>query len=147
MSLGRRSYGAPVSSVDPTSMLAHPKVKPAGEPIDYTVLEHAKNPPDRSRSFLDLVRGEVCCVNFQANAECGGKTEAAHLDGGNSMSMKGSDLLAVPLCTNHHVAGPGAQHRVGTMTFQLNYGINLWEVVARLQAKFIRAGITKKGQR
>jgi hypothetical protein len=130
-------YGKPEAVVTEGSELALPKHKPQGEPIDYTALAIPKNPPDRSRSFLDIVRGEICAVNHVAHYECGGVTEAAHLEV-EGVGIKASDFLTVPLCSSHHAA----QHNVGIDTFQLNYGVNLWRVNALLQSRFIRS-ITK----
>jgi hypothetical protein len=149
MSLGRRARnnGRPLSDVlaDLINMepetLAFPKnpVFP-GEGIDYTALAIPKDPPDRERNYLDLVRGELCALSAEYNRECGGVTEAAHLQV-LGKGIKASDFLTVPLCSRHH----GIQHSLGIATFQLQYGINLWQIATHLLVRWIRQG--KKGSK
>ena len=115
-------------------VLAHPKPSfvPRAE-RDLSNLAFPVEPPDRSRSYLDFVRSEVCSVNAGNNHECGGITEAAHLET-HGTSVKASDYLTVPLCSRHHAA----QHSMGIVTFQLTYGVNLWEVALRLLVRWVR---------
>lgn len=124
---------APELPADEISPLAHPKTTPEGPGVDYTTLAHPKDVPDRERGFLDLVRGELCAVNGDHHSECGGVTEAAHLQG-HGTGIKTSDFLTVPLCSRHHAA----QHQMGIATFQLTYGVNLWQVNSLLLVRWIR---------
>jgi hypothetical protein len=98
--------------------------------IDYTRLALAKGAPDRDKAFLDYVRGQVCAT---WGINCGGVTEAAHLFVAGK-SIKASDYFTVPLCSHCHAR----QHSQGIATFQINEGVNLWEVSARLLVAWIR---------
>jgi hypothetical protein len=115
------------------AQLAHPKPRfvPQGEPVDKSSLEISLDSQKRDRGFLDLVRSELCAVYGEWASECAGVTEAAHLIVGGK-GLKADDYLTVPLCSWHHVA----QHNIGLVSFQIQYGINLWEVNSRLQARW-----------
>jgi hypothetical protein len=118
---------------DETAVLALPKRSVEGEGIDYSILTHPKAVLDRERGFLDLVRGELCAVNADHHHECGGVTEAAHIEV-HGMGIKASDFLTAPLCTIHH----RIQHDIGIVQFQIVYGVNLWRVNALLLIRWIR---------
>lgn len=64
-------------------------------------------------AYLQWLRGRQCLV---FNANCEGRTEAAHVDhaGGKGMGTKAADCHAIPLCTFHH----RQQHTRGWRTFQ-----------------------------
>lgn len=120
-------------------MLALPKPRfvPKGERADRSVLAIGIAEPARDKDYLAFVRSELCAVYGTSNHECGGSTEAAHLvvDG---KGRKADDYLTAPLCTNHH----RIQHDMGIVTFQLTYGVNLWEVSLLLLVRWVRR-ITK----
>lgn len=101
--------------------------------MDTSALAFPKAPPSRDKKYLAFVREQICAVVGNA---CGGVTEAAHLST-TGRGMKSGDFLTVPLCSKHHAAS----HQVGFITFQINEGIDLWEVCARLQAKWM--GMTR----
>ena len=117
------------------SALAFPKPRyvPKGERVDASTLSLPKDRPDRDRAYLDFVRSEVCAIWPDDGIHCGGITEAAHLVG-HGTSVKASDYLSAPLCTRHHAL----QHSLGVASFQATYGVNLWEVAARLLVRWIR---------
>jgi hypothetical protein len=98
--------------------------------IDYTRLALSKGAPDRDKAYLDFVRGQVCAT---WGHDCGGVTEAAHVFV-LGKSIKASDYFTIPLCTVHH----RESHDAGILTFQLNHGVNVWEVAARLLVSWIR---------
>lgn len=111
-----------------------PSFVPRAERVrDRSNLALPVEPPDRSRAYLDFVRGEICAVNADAHHECAGVTEAAHLEV-HGKGVKASDFLTVPLCTFHH----RRSHDVGIVTFQITYRINLWEVATRLLVRWVR---------
>jgi hypothetical protein len=124
---------APELSANEIPQLAIPKRVPEGPGVDYTTLAHPKDAPDRERGFLDLVRGELCAVNADHHNECGGVTEAAHLQG-HGTGIKASDDLTAPLCTIHH----RIQHDMGIAEFQIVYGVNLWQINSHLLVRWIR---------
>jgi len=115
--------------------LKFPKTKyvPRGQRADLSVLALPKNSPDRNRSYLDFVRGQLCAAFAEDHVNCAGVTEAAHLEV-LGKGIKASDYLTVPLCTAHH----RLQHSVGLPTFQMNLGVNLWETSTRLLVEWIR---------
>jgi hypothetical protein len=115
------------------STLAHPKPRfiPEGEPVDKSTLAVALDSQKRDRGFLELVRSELCSVYGEYASECAGVTESAHLVVAGK-GLKADDYLTVPLCTFHHCT----QHNLGLASFQMQYGINLWEVNAKLQARW-----------
>lgn len=132
-----RRYDNPAPDVELVAGadLAFPKNKftPRGETADLSGLALPKNSPDRDRSYLDIVRGEICAVWHADHNRCAGVTEAAHLEV-HGKGIKASDYLTVPLCTFHH----REQHQLGIATFQINHGVNLWETSTRLLAAQLR---------
>lgn len=106
--------------------------------IDTSSLVLSKSHFDRDAQFKAFVRGHACLLAPWANHECGGITEFAHLTGGGR-GIKGSDLHGVNLCTNHHTAGPGAFHRLGSVeAFDSVHGTELWRENAALLAAWVR---------
>ncbi len=143
MTIGRepRRYDRPASEApehDLAADLAFPKPRyvPQGERADLTNAPVPRDEADRNSRYLDFVRSEICAVWGEDGCHCGGVTEAAHLIGG--MGRKRSDYLTVPLCSNHHRLGAGAQHNLGLTQFQIQYSVNLWEVSTRLLIRWIR---------
>ena len=60
--------------------------------------------PHRDKKYLAFVRTQPC---FLEGPGCKGRVEAHHAFGqytGGGKGLKGSDYLAVPLCTKHHAA-------------------------------------------
>lgn len=109
------------------------------EPVaDLSEFAQRKSSFDRDAAFRDFVRAHTCLLSGDRNSECGGVTEFAHITTGG-MGIKGSDLHAVPLCSNHHTAGPGAYHKLGSVeAFDSVHGTNLWRSNAELLAAFLR---------
>jgi hypothetical protein len=106
--------------------------------IDTSGLPFARPHFDRDEQFKDFVREHLCILSPFANHECGGITEFAHLVNG-AMSRKCSDYFGVPLCTNHHTAGPGSFHNLGSVeAFDSVHGTDLWRENAELLAAWIR---------
>jgi len=95
---------------------------------------------DRDAEFKAFVRGHACLLAPWKNNECGGITEFAHITTGGR-GIKGSDLHGVPLCSNHHTAGPGSFHHLGSVeAFDSVHGTDLWRENALLLAAWIRRG-------
>lgn len=117
---------------------AIPKSQRSDEVADMSELAQPKGNFDRDAAIRDFVRGHACLLSADRNNECGGVTEFAHITTGGT-SIKGSDYHAVPLCSNHHVAGPGAYHKLGSVeAFDAMHGTNLWRANAELLAAFLR---------
>jgi hypothetical protein len=57
------------------------------------------------------------------------------------MSQKSSDFSAVPLCSGHHREDPDSYHRLGEQEFSRKHGIDLQEIVLRLQRRFWRQSV------
>ena len=106
--------------------------------VDTSELALRKEHFDRSAKFKDFVRGHACILAPFKNEECGGVTEFAHITTGG-LQRKGSDYFGVALCTNHHTAGRGAYHKLGSVeAFDSVHGTNLWRENADLLADYIR---------
>jgi hypothetical protein len=106
--------------------------------VDTSDLALPKSHFDRDAQFKTFVRAHACLLAPWKNNECGGVTEFAHLTGGGR-GIKGSDLHGVPLCTNHHTAGPGAFHALGSVSaFDSVHGTELWRENAELLAAWVR---------
>ncbi|HXG58143.1 MAG TPA: hypothetical protein VNL91_03900 [Thermoanaerobaculia bacterium] len=131
-----RRYGKEADEfrADEEALLAIPKPKfvPRGERANTKGLALPKEHPDRDAAYLAFVRGELCAVWGEDGIHCAGVTEAAHLIGG--MGEKRSDYYCVPLCTVHH----RQQHDVGLIQFQVQHGVNLWQVSAELLIRWMR---------
>lgn len=76
-----------------------------------------------------FVRGFACLAE---GPDCGGKIEAHHdregTDGGTS--LKPHDRHLIPLCTDHHTAGPYAIHRIRNAAFEARYGVDIKRAAA-----------------
>lgn len=106
--------------------------------IDTSELLLSKAHFDRDPRFKAFVRNRLCLLSPWKNNECGGITEFAHITTGG-LQRKGSDLHGVNLCTNHHTAGPGAYHRLGSVeAFDSVHGTDLWQENAVLLAAWVR---------
>jgi hypothetical protein len=64
--------------------------------------------------------------------------EAAHTNalGSRGMGQKTSDFSAIPLCAAHHRENLDSYHRLGENGFSHKHGIDLQEIVLRLQSRF-----------
>lgn len=131
----RYDRGADEFRTDAEALLAHPKPRyvPQGERADRSVLALPISEPARDKDYLAVVRGELCAVYGSYHRECGGVTEAAHLIV-DAKGRKADDYLTAPLCSNHHAA----QHQMGIASFQMTYGINLWEVAMLILVRWTR---------
>ena len=85
--------------------------------------------PTRDAQYRAFVRSFPC-------AACGStrNVEAAHTGCDGGMSMKSSAYSCIPLCPDCHRVGCFAYHRVGRAAFLLQWGIDLTELVERLNA-------------
>jgi hypothetical protein len=123
--------------------LAFPKPSRADRPkrsIDTSSLAMPRPSFDVDATFRKFVSGHACILSGSRNHECGGITEFSHLTNGGR-GRKGSDYFGVPMCTNHHTAGPGAYHRLGSVeAFDQTHGTNLWRTAAEMLAEWIRRG-------
>ena len=70
----------------------------------------------------------------------GGATvvEAAHTNalGSRGLGQKTTDFSAIPLCSGHHRENLDSYHVLGEQGFSHKHGIELNEVVLRLQGRF-----------
>ena len=64
--------------------------------------------------------------------------EAAHTNalGSSGLGQKTTDFSAIPLCCGHHRENPDSYHRLSEKEFSHKHGIDLNEVVLRLQSRF-----------
>jgi hypothetical protein len=64
--------------------------------------------------------------------------EAAHTNalGPTGLGQKTTDFSAIPLCAGHHRENPDSYHRLGEHGFSRKHGIDLKELVLRLQSRF-----------
>jgi hypothetical protein len=64
--------------------------------------------------------------------------EAAHTNvlGPRGIGQKTSDFSAIPLCSGHHRENPDSYHVLGEKEFSHTHGIDLQELVLRLQSRF-----------
>jgi len=93
--------------------------------------------PDRSPGYLAWIRtlGCVVCARFNGASTV---VEAAHTNalGSRGMGQKTSDFSAIPLCAAHHRENLDSYHRLGENGFSHKHGIDLQEIVLRLQSRF-----------
>lgn len=97
--------------------------------IDCRTVKYAKTVPDRDKEYLRFVRSQVCAT---WSTECGGVTEAAHLET-FWRGKKASDYYTAPLCTYCH----RLQHQIGLGSFQVEREVNLWRVAAKLVVRYM----------
>ena len=90
--------------------------------------------PDRSPEYLAWIRTLGCVVCSRVS---GGATviEAAHTNvlGLRGIGQKTSDFSAIPLCAGHHRDNPDSYHRLGEQGFSRKHGLDLQDLVLRLQ--------------
>jgi len=79
-----------------------------------------------NEAYLNYVRQNRCVV-------C--KTRPVDAHHVQTRGAGGSDLTAVPLCRIHH----DGIHRMGVMTFQTHFKINLFEIQHFLLKKFVES--------
>ena len=93
--------------------------------------------PDRSPQYLAWIRTLGCAVCSRVS---GGATviEAAHTNvlGPRGLGQKTSDFSAIPLCAGHHRENLDSYHLLGEKGFSHKHGIDLKELVLRLQSRF-----------
>jgi len=101
--------------------------------------------PDRSPEYLAWIRtlGCVVCSGVSGAATV---VEAAHTNalGPRGIGQKTSDFSAIPLCGAHHRENPDSYHRLGEQGFSYTHGIDLKELVLRLQRQFWQAGRVRR---
>ena len=85
--------------------------------------------PTRKPKYLAWIRTQPCLVCGKTSG-----VEAAHT-GPHGMAQKSSDTSAIPLCPRHHRTGRDSYHRLGPRAFEMQHGLDLRAVVARLNAK------------
>jgi hypothetical protein len=68
--------------------------------------------------------------------------EAAHTNvlGARGLGQKASDFSAIPLCRSHHRENLDSYHLLGEQEFLQTHGIDLEELVLRLQSRFWQQG-------
>jgi len=91
----------------------------------------------RSPEYLAWIRTLGCVVCARVS---GGATvvEAAHTNalGSRGLGQKTTDFSAIPLCSGHHRENLDSYHVLGEQGFSHKHGIELNEVVLRLQGRF-----------
>jgi hypothetical protein len=86
-----------------------------------------------------LTGGELVFVSLMAEQlfmRQQSPTEHAHVGDDKCASQKGSDRLALPLCTWHHTEGPESHHRNPRGKFFALWGFNRDEAVKKLQEEY-----------
>ena len=93
--------------------------------------------PARSPEYLAWIR-TLGCVVFSDVSRGSSAIEAAHTNvlGRRGIGQKTSDFSAIPLCSRHHREYPDSYHLLGEKRFSHKHGIELKEVVRRLQSRF-----------
>ena len=73
--------------------------------------------------------------------------EAAHTNvlGPRGIGQKTSDFSAIPLCAAHHRENLDSYHVLGEKGFSHTHGINLEEIVLRLQSRFWQQDVSAAG--
>ena len=93
--------------------------------------------PERSPEYLAWIRTLECVVCSRVS---GGATliEAAHTNalGPKGLGQKTTDFSAIPLCSGHHRENLDSYHLLGEPEFLQKHGIDLKELVLRLQSRF-----------
>ena len=93
--------------------------------------------PDRCPEYLAWIRTLGCVICSKVS---GGVTviEAAHTNalGTRGLGQKTTDFSAIPLCAAHHRENPDSYHLLGEPEFLQKHGIDLKELVLRLQSRF-----------
>ena len=87
--------------------------------------------PYRSTERLTWVRTLPCVIG---NRDCFGRVEAAHT-GPHGFAQKSSDKRAIPLCVAHHRTRKDSYHELGPRRFEDCHGVNINEIVAKLQQR------------
>ena len=93
--------------------------------------------PERSPDYLAWIRTLGCVVCSRVS--CGATViEAAHTNvlGARGLGQKASDFSAIPLCAAHHRENLDSYHQLGETEFSHKHGIDLKELVLRLQSRF-----------
>jgi hypothetical protein len=77
----------------------------------------------------------VVCARVSGGATV---VEAAHTNalGSRGLGQKTTDFSAIPLCSGHHRENLDSYHVLGEQGFSHKHGIELNEVVLRLQGRF-----------
>lgn len=83
--------------------------------------------PARNYKYRMWIRSSPCAICALEPAG-----EAAHTSPHHGLSQKASDYSTVPLCANCHTLAPYAYHRIGRKEFERRHGINIDELVERL---------------
>jgi hypothetical protein len=100
--------------------------------------------PDRSPDYLAWMRTLPCIVCSRVS---GGATviEAAHTNvlGPRGIGQKSSDFSAIPLCAAHHRENLDSYHVLGEKEFSHEHGIDLKDLVLRLQSRFWHQGVAE----
>jgi hypothetical protein len=93
--------------------------------------------PTRHSDYLRFIRRQPCVI-------CGRTwgIESAHT-GQRGLGQKADDMLALPLCREHHRTGNTAYHKLGKR-FWSRHGLNRAELIAELQELYrAQGGILK----
>jgi len=99
--------------------------------------------PDRSPDYLAWIRTLECVVCARVSRESTAM-EAAHTNvlGPRGMGQKTTDFSAIPLCAAHHRQNLDSYHLLGEQGFSHKHGIDLKELVLRLQNRFWLQGLS-----
>jgi hypothetical protein len=85
--------------------------------------------PVRNPEYLAWIRTHCCVV-------CGVSRgiEASHT-GPHGLGQKSPDSSAIPLCARHHRTGNDSYHKLGPRKFSQVHGLDIPEIVRRLNRK------------
>jgi hypothetical protein len=98
--------------------------------------------PERSPEYLAWIRtlGCVVCPRVRSGSAV---IEVAHTNvlGGRGMGQNTTDFSAIPLCAAHHRENLDSYHVLGEAEFSHEHGIDLKELVLRLQGRFCQPDV------
>ena len=84
----------------------------------------------RSEAYLKFVSSLPCVISGNP-----GPNDPHHAgEGSRGMGLKADDLTAIPLAHKYHQE----IHAIGRRSFEEKYHVNLWELIAKTQAEYIR---------
>ena len=111
------------------------KLKPTRMPVRR---EKPRRGPERSPEYLAWIRTLPCAV-CQRPPTIYLAIEAAHTHGlgPRGFGQKSSDYSTIPLCFWHHRGDPDSYHEMGERRFAVRHGLDIPELVRRLNAEFL----------
>jgi len=112
-----------------------PKRVPSGEP-GFALPRPVSA---RSASYLRWIRRFPCLVCALKDEAQASRTESAHV-WASSISLKSSDLTALPLCELHHRDDREGMDKMGREQFALRHNIDLDREIIKSLNRFVAEG-------